>query len=73
MLRSFVVAFCSAPTVCCPKWDSAPGELPYNWQHSRLKCARAVGTESGIQGASGVQGLTGRPVAKEMDASLCLT
>lgn len=28
---------------------------------------------AGIEAASGVQGLTGRPVAKEMDASLRLT
>ena len=75
MLRSFVGCGCFllALTVSCPKCDSAPGKPPYDWRHLRSKCAGVLGTESEIEGAVGVQGLTGQAVAKEMDVSLRLT
>lgn len=75
MLRSFVDCGCFllAPTVSCPKCDSALGKLPYDWRHLWSKYAGAPGTESEIEGAVGVQGLTGQAVAKEMDVSLRLT
>lgn len=75
MLRSFVDhgCFLLVPTVSCPKCDSAPGKLPYDWRHLWSECTRALGTESEIEGAVGVQGLTGQAVAKEMDVSLRLT